>query len=302
MKHSKLITTAGAALIALAVAAPAFADEANVSASANADAGSHIRISNIRIGSGTPPEGEMHAGIRASTTVKMNGENHIEKGQALGKAEIEKRIQSLKQLSDRIGQMKRLSTNQIAQIQASINAEIDILTNLETTIGNDTSTTTLKADLQSITKANRVYLLVMPQAQISAASDRILAAAGQLANLSTKLSTRIDAAQTAGKDVSVLSSVLADMNAKVADAKTQANAAAALVVNLKADNGDDSVKASNTATLKDARTKLEAARADIQAAFKDAQTIIAGVKGTGDANVNASVHADATANTNAHDQ
>lgn len=307
MKYSKLITTAGAALVALAVAAPAFADEAaaSVNASANASAnagGGHILISNIRIGTGTPPAAGMHGDASASANARMNGENRIEKGQALGKAEIEKRIQSLKQLSDRIGSMKRLSADQIAQIQASINAEIDILTNLETTIGNDTSTTTLKADVQSIAKANRVYLLVMPQAQIVAASDRILAAAGQLANLSTKLSARIDAAQTAGKDVSALSAALTDMNAKVADAKTQANAAAALVVNLKADNGDDSVKASNTATLKDARTKLEAARAAIQAAFKDAQTIIAGVKGTGDANVNASVHADATANANAHDE
>lgn len=302
--NKKIIMSISAALVALSIAAPAFADtsvQSNTSAHANIQ--SHIeggplrvRIDSVNSGDATTSEhGSFKANGRTASSTPQGG-NHIEKGQALGKAEIEKRIKSLEDLSSRIAGMKRLSVDQITQIQASIQAEISILTSLEATIGSDTSTTTLKADVESITKANRVYLLVMPQAQISAAADRILAAAGQLENLSVKLSARIDAAATAGTDVSTLRTALSDMNAKVADAKVQANAAVSESANLKADNGDATIKASNSVALKDARTKLEAARADIQAAYKDAQTIVAGVRGKGE--VKASAHAQATTTEN----
>jgi hypothetical protein len=121
---------------------------------------------------------------------------------------------------------------------------------------------------------------------IEKASHRILIAAGKLENLSPKLSARIDAAAldssgSAGVDVNALHTALADLNAKVIDAKVQANAAISETTNLKPDNGDAAILASNTAILKDARTKIQAARADIQAAFKDAQTIANDVRGKG---------------------
>jgi hypothetical protein len=297
----RITTTVLALAFSLGVAAPAFADT-----DVNESATGGIRVDGIHMGTtsvGFHADEDMHASTTGDgkDNGKSDGQNRIEKGQTLGKQEIEKRIQSLEALSARIGQMKRLTSDQIAAIQAAIQAEISILTSLEATIGGDTSTTTVKTDVQSITKANRVYLLVMPQIQISAAADRILATAGQLGNLETKLSARIDAAAST-TDVTALHTALTDMQAKIADAKTQANAAVSETTNLKPDNGDAAVKASNTAALKDARTKLEAARADIKAAYQDAQTIVKGVRGTGDANVNASVHADATANENANDK
>jgi hypothetical protein len=273
MNYSKIIALVTAGILTLGLAAPAFASEISVSANAGA---------NVNIGSTST--------AHASTTA-----NRIEKAQTLGKAEIDRRIKSLHELSDRIGAMKRLTADQITQIQASITAEINILTALEATIAGDTSTAALKGDLQSITQANRVYMLVMPQAQITAASDRILTVVGQLEGLSTKLATRIATAGAAGTDVTAFTAALADMNAKIADAKVQANAAVALVVALKPDNGDKTIQASNLAALKNARTKLEAARSDIMAAYTDAKTIVKGVKGKGDS---ASVHATTSAEGN----
>jgi hypothetical protein len=93
-------------------------------------------------------------------------------------------------------------------------------------------------------------------------------------DLGTKLSARITAAQSAGNNVTAATTALASFNAKVSDGSTQANAAITEVSSLKPDNGDATVMASNTATLKDARSKIQAAQQDFVAARKDAETIV----------------------------
>ncbi len=277
----KLIVRSVALAVGLALAAPAFAQGVGMNLGAGAD-----------VSTGAPGSARMHVGARAgaeaSTTFRermaSTSAERMQNIENRGDAAITARIQSLEKLSARIGAMTRLSASQIASLQASLSANISALTSLESTIQGDTSSTSLRADVSSIAKAYRVYLLVIPQAQIAAAADRILAAAGQFENLSTKLSSRIDAAAldssgVTGINVAALKSALTDMNAKVADAKTQANAAASETVSLKPDNGDATVAASNTAALKDARAKIQAAQQDLKAAQKDALTIIQGVKG-----------------------
>jgi chromosome segregation ATPase len=284
MISSRFLTGIAAAAVAASVALPAFAETANVSAGAKVNAVVPTGIS-------------VKMRPAASTTMRAGKEGDaMQRGMQFGADAIEKRVQSLQNLAARISSMTRLSSDQKASLSASINAEVDALNSLKASIGSDTSTTSLKADVQSITKSMRVYMLVIPQAQIAAAADRLLATAAQFEALSVKLSARIDAAQTAGKDVTALNTALSDMNAKAADAKVQANAAISATVNLKPDNGDASVQASNTAALKDARTKLEAARADLKAAFADAQTIAKGVRGTGTSTPD--VHAEVNANAN----
>ena len=75
----------------------------------------------------------------------------------------------------------------------------------------------------------------------------------------------------------------------------QANAAISETVNLKPDNGDATVRASNTAALKDARSKLVVARQDLAAAYHDDATIAGKVKGKGTASTTEKVHVDAKA-------
>ncbi len=74
---------------------------------------------------------------------------------------------------------------------------------------------------------------------------------------------------------------MADFQAKVADAKVQAQAASDLVADLKADNGDQTALLTNLSALKSARAKLQTAHADLVAARKDMAAIIGGVKGKG---------------------
>jgi hypothetical protein len=97
--------------------------------------------------------------------------------------------------------------------------------------------------------------------------------------LAGKLQTRISAAQSAGNNVTVAQAALTDMNAKLTDANTQAQAAITEVSGLKPDNGDQTVMQSNTAALKDARTKIQTAQKDLVAARKDAGIIVKSVGG-----------------------
>ncbi len=286
MNYSKFAAASTGIAFALMVAAPALADE-NVNTSADASVEAHsgfgIRLPFLNFNGSTTvhKEGDREREDDHATSTQKR----IEKGQERGENMIDARIKSLDKLLERIGKMKLLSASDIASIQASINAEIKILTDLKAKIVADISTSTVKADDSSITKANRVYLVVMPKAQIAAAASRIKAVATQMEEFSTKLATRITTAKDAGVDVSSATTALADFNAKVADAKVQADAAVALTVNLEADNGDAAVRASNLAALKSARTKLQAAVQDLAAARKDAGTIYGVVKGKGSVNI-----------------
>ena len=130
--------------------------------------------------------------LMASSTERMNKEHELQQrhelerqqhastsAERMGKVQeksgesIDKRIKSLQELSDRLAHMKLLPADSLATIQASIAAEIQNLTTLKGKIGTDTAKDTLKTDAESITKANRVYLLVMPKAQITPTSGSL---------------------------------------------------------------------------------------------------------------------------------
>lgn len=234
--------------------------------------------------------GRLH--LSASTTGEHSNasttQGRIEKAQERGDTMIDQRIKSLEDLEARLAKIKLLPADVLTNIKASVDTEIQALITLKAQIAGDTSTTSVKADDSSITKANRVYLLVEPKARIAAAASRIDAVVMQLTALATKLQARITAAQSAGVNVSAAVSAMTDFNAKIANAKVQADAAVAETANLKPDNGDKTILAANKAALKDARSKLVAAEQDLAAARHDAGTIAGVVKGHGEASATAS--------------
>jgi hypothetical protein len=192
---------------------------------------------------------------------------------------IEKRIKRLIELKARLAKIKLLSSEQITMISANLDTEIAALTELKAKIEAGTATTTIKTDVRSITQDHRVFMLVEPKARIAAAASRINAVVTQFTALAAKLQERITAAQTAGANVSAATAALVDFNAKIADAKVQADAAVTLTANLTADGGDKTVAAANKKALTDARAKLVVAEKDLAAARHDAATIIGTVKG-----------------------
>ncbi|MBU6388859.1 hypothetical protein KGQ72_03240, partial [Patescibacteria group bacterium] len=114
-----------------------------------------------------------------------------------------------------------------------------------------------------------------------------------MTDLGAKIQTRITAAQSAGADVSAFAAVYADMNAKIADAKTQAAAAQAGVSGLTPDQGDKTKATANRNALIAARADLKTATKDLQAARADIKTIVQGLLKL-DANASASATASTT--------
>jgi len=297
MKTTHLAKAAAAALAAaamLAAAAPALADNA---VTIDAAGGANVTMTNAATGAKTTSvvhitrTGSSTAQSAASSTARANhdakGQQSAQKGIDRGDAATQKRIDDLNQIASRIGTMKLLPADAKASLNAQVTAAIGDMTSLKAKIDADTATDTLKADLQSITKDYRIYLLIIPQARVMAASDRVLAVAAQMEQLSAKFGERISAA---GNDAALVSAH-ADFDAKVADGKTQANSAVSLVAGLKADNGDAGARASNTAALKNAADDIKTAQEDLKGARADADTIVKGVAGKGSVSASAGASA-----------
>ncbi len=213
--------------------------------------------------------------------------------------EITRRVDALNALSTRVNAMARLSANDKSNLSTSIQAQITAMNTLQSQIAADAaanSTSSLKTDVQSITGSYRIFALILPQGAIEAASDRVLTIVGIMNDLGTKLSARISAAQTAGNNVTAAQASLIDFNAKVSGANTQATAAASEVATLTPDNGNATIMASNTATLKDAHSKILAAQQDFVSARADAMAI---VKALATFKVSANVSATVSASTSA---
>jgi len=245
------------------------------------------------------------AGISAQGTARINALTKIiTTAQTRADNEISRRVKALNALSTRVNGMVKISTDNKSSLDSTIQAQITAMNNLQAQIASDASsdsTSSLKADIQSITKSYRIFALIIPQGAIEAGADRVLDIAGMFTTLAGNLQTRITAAQSAGNDMSTSVSALADMNTKVTDANTQANAAVSEITSLQPDNGVASVMASNTATLKDARSKIQAGQQDLVAARKDAGTIVKAlmaIKGSsGSASTSATVTGSGSAST-----
>ena len=193
-------------------------------------------------------------------------------------AKIDARISVLNTLEARINQMQRVSDSEKASLDTTLEASLSDMASLKAKIDADTDGPTLKADIQTITKSYRIYLLVLPQGRIVATGDRVMTISGLLDTLSGKLQTRITAAGQAGQNITSLSASLSDMNAKDSDATVQAQAAITEVAGLVPDNGDNSIYQSNQTALKDARAKLKVAITDLKTARQDAGIIVKGLE------------------------
>ncbi|HUC31172.1 MAG TPA: hypothetical protein VMR99_00580 [Candidatus Paceibacterota bacterium] len=260
--NKKYITTilsaAAAVTIVAGVALPAFAE---TSVGVGLSASATFSASGTRAG--------LSAGALLATRITA----------LTGRAdqEITRRLSALGALTARVDAMIRLSGTDKSNLATSIQSQITAMNTLQAQISADAAannTSSLKTDVQSITSSYRIFALILPQGMIEAAADRVLTIVGIMNDLATKFSARISTAQSAGNNVTAATAALTDFNAKVSDANTQAQAAVSEVVSLMPDNGSSTVMASNTATLKDARSKILAAQQDFVTARADAETII----------------------------
>lgn len=208
-----------------------------------------------------------------SPKAAVNVDQKVADLQKRGDTEIERRIVALNQLIERIDKIRKLSATQKTELKAKVQTEIDTLNALKAKIDADTDIDTLRADVKSIVESYRVFVVFMPQIKLIAAADRLLTVAANLSAISTKLQTRITEAEASGKDVTQLNSYLTDLNTKVTDANTQANAVITDALTLTPEGYPG-----NKTTIQTLRGKIKTGTSDVQAARKDAQSILKQLK------------------------
>jgi hypothetical protein len=234
-------------------------------------------------------------GLHATTNVRVN----LGTDQAKADASINARITALNSLQTRINAMTKVSASDKASLDSAIQTSLQNMTTLEAKINADTVAATLKTDVQSITKDNRIYMLIIPQGRIEASADREESIVSLMDTLGTNLQTRITA-DASDSNASAMQSLYADFQAKVADANIQANAAVTLVANLQADQGNTSVMSSNNAALKQAVADIKVGTTDLKTARTDAGTIVTDLKA--DESVKTSTSTSASSSTSASAQ
>ncbi|MFA6552005.1 MAG: hypothetical protein WCT19_00720 [Candidatus Paceibacterota bacterium] len=226
------------------------------------------------------------ASISATTTgaVKLSAKVQAKMTKMIQVAdkEIGRRIDTLNKLIERVNNIKKIADTDKGAISANIQSEIASMNTLKAKIdGNTTDVEALGSDVKSITSSYRIFALVIPQGHIMASVDSINTVADKLAVIATKLQTRLAEGTTAGKDMSKLEAKLADMNTKIADVRTQGQAARDIIAPLVPDEGDKTKMEANKTALTTARKDIKTAETDLKSARKSADEILKGLKALG---------------------
>lgn len=195
----------------------------------------------------------------------------IAEGKALGACEIDRRIEDLGKVHDRVIASKVMTDSHQATSLRIIDRTTAGLRDLRAEIQGDTTMASLMEDLRRIAPEFRVYLVVIPQIHLTNAADAVGVIGGHFDRFAERASGYIELAKAAGHDTSVAEAALASMNAHVAAAEALVDGLAATVLELTpADWNDGSAKP----ILEKAREDLRAARDELRAARSDAMAVI----------------------------
>lgn len=212
------------------------------------------------------PPGRSNAGVADNAQAMTNLKNRANQ-------EIERRVAPLNRVITKINGLKKLTTEQKTSLTTLVQTEITNLTNLKAKIAAASDMQTLRADVQSIITSYRVYALFIPQIELLAAANTLSDVSDTFTTIATNLQSQIQIAQNIGKEVSLLTTLLTDMQSKITDATTQAQNVISAVLPLS-----PSGYPGNKVTLQNARGMLRTGRSDLQLARQDIKSIIQGLK------------------------
>jgi len=214
------------------------------------------------------PEVTTGSGARACATQRTAARGHsVEKLQALGNCEIDRRLVTIQVLQDHVSNPNGLTDSDRSALQALLTADTTGLTALKAKIDGETDVTTLRADIGTIVTGYRIYLLMVPMTAEVISADNEAAAVGRLDTVVTKLQARITADQNAGKDVTQAQANLTNMQTSLGQVSTSTLSAMtqALLLLTPAQYNAGTAKpvlTSDHTTLQGFRSSLNAARAD----------------------------------------
>lgn len=223
----------------------------------------------VVLGAQVPVVVQAHGSVTETTAAH----DQLDALQARAKAEINRRLSKLRQLSAVLSGDTRLSASDKAMLTTEVQTEINGLIALQNKVDADTDIATARIDAQSIYTEYRVYALVLPKMWLVRAANDQIAVEAKLNTLVGKLQTRINQAKGKGKDVASLQSSLNDMITQITNAQKISSDVAQKVLPLQPTdyNNDHTVLSGYLAQLK-------TAHADNKAAANDAKTIVQGLK------------------------
>jgi hypothetical protein len=232
--------------------------------------GGTLALAATGVASANPtPNGPAGRGVCAAQARSATASQSIDSLKAFGDCEISRRLTTLSKLSSRVSSSNVLTSSDKAALSSEISAAVSGLNSLKATIDSDSTVADLRSDVTKIATQFRVYLLVVPQVNLVAAADGVLAAQPHFASIGTDLAARIAAAQAAGKDVTAAQAALDAMNTQVANAVSLATGLPAKLLPL---TPADYNAGSAGPVIRSARTALGQARVDLRAAVAAAQT------------------------------
>ncbi len=205
--------------------------------------------------------------VRTDGAVEKKTENTLENLKKRAIKEIDRRVESLKQLIDKINAVKRLSAEKKSSMVSGVTTEITNLIALREKINADTDVETLRTDVKSIVTSYRVYALYVPKIYIIVNAEKILETADALSQLADKLEI---------KDASSFQNQLKGMKESIADAKIKAQQAIDIVTPLAPEGFP-----ANKTELQKAREQLRLAHQDLVSARHSAKEIMQGLHKTG---------------------
>jgi hypothetical protein len=217
----------------------------------------------------TPPAGPSGKGVCASQAAAVKAGASVATLRAMGDCEINRRFATLDQLASRVSASKVLTSSHAAALTAEIGATKSGLTSLKATIDGESSVPALRVDIAKIATDYRVYVLLVPKANLVSAADAVIASQTTFSKINANLAARIAAARAAGKDVTAAQADLDKMNAAVTAAVGLASPLPAALLPLtpaQYNGGTAGPILTNARTaLGHARDQLKAARADAKA-------------------------------------
>ena len=196
-----------------------------------------------------------------------------------GICQIGRRETTLDRLLGRVATSKVLTAGHASTLTAELAAAKSGLAGLKVTLKSDTTVAQLRVDIRKISADFRVYRLIVPQVRLINLTDGGLAAVVRFGTLESKLQARINAASSAGKDVSGAQADLDSMHQQVAAAQTVlASIDENQLLSLTAANWNDGTA---KPILMAARTSLKSTHQDLRTARADARKCVKALKALG---------------------
>jgi len=211
----------------------------------------------------------------APLQVTARAEPTVPNLQALGRCEIDRRLETLANLQSVVDNSAPLTDAHEAKLDAILSSTSAGLRTLRAEIDGDSTVEALREDIRRIAEDFRVYVLVARQVALVTAADTVDATAAGLATSAERLEAAIDQAEAAGKDVKDARAHLATMIAAVDRAAAAVDGVAEPVLGLTPANWN----AGNAApVLREARESLREAGVALRGAMKAARAVLADLR------------------------